>query len=933
MAGRIYVALDLETTGLDANRDTIIEIGAVRFQDNTILDRYVTLVNPRRPIPPRITQITGLRDADVARAPDLATVLPELISFVTPDVAAVVAHNAAFDLGFLRAAGVNFQRPALDTYELATILLPGQGSYSLGELCHALGVPLVEAHRALDDAEATGNLFMRLAQRVEELDPSVLQAITLAAGESHWSPLLLFGEAAARTAFQGGRQSQQPLFLDPGDAPESLLTDNGPPPTPITAERVSAFFAPGGPMARLLGAGYEARPGQVEMAVRTADALSRGDHLMVEAGTGTGKSLAYLLPAALWAVQNQRRVVIATNTIALQDQLLDKDIPQTQAILAEGGLPAPNAALLKGRSNYLCLRRLNLWRASHRLSPAELSVLARVLVWLPTTRTGDVNELAMPSSTDKEVWQQICSESATCSPERCGIHAPGGAFDFFDLARRRAENAHLLVVNHALLLADLATQGRVLPPYTHLVVDEAHRLEEAATDALTYRVEWPWVQALLRRLSRDGDLAADVQRQAARLRAAQVEARAADVSSVAELASNRFRAFLDHLLAFGQQQAEPRDGNYVSRIALDSKVRSQPMWSEVEIDWEQAAEPLDTLLGRLETLVDAVRAERWGDGEPTATLFNELQGAYARLSELAAQMVQMIDAPGGSSQINRVTWLEIGEQRSPAALASAPLHVSDILQRDLLFQRRSAVFTGATLRTGANFRFIRERLGLWDVSAAIVDSPFDYKRSTLLYMPSDLPPVNQPAWQQGVERAIIEAADACAGRTLVLFTSNAHLRSTADGVRGHLERLGISVLQQGATSRQRLLRDYRTAERAVLLGTRSFWEGIDLPGDELRCLVIAKLPFAVPNDPLVAARSAECDDSFSDFMLPDAILRFRQGFGRLIRRASDRGVVVLLDNRIWKRDYGQAFLDALPPCTTRRAPLSLLASEVRSWLP
>jgi DNA polymerase-3 subunit epsilon/ATP-dependent DNA helicase DinG len=260
------------------------------------------------------------------------------------------------------------------------------------------------------------------------------------------------------------------------------------------------------------------------------------------------------------------------------------------------------------------------------------------------------------------------------------------------------------------------------------------------------------------------------------------------------------------------------------------------------------------------------------------------------------------------------------------------MHVSDLLQREIVHRRRSAIFTGATLRSGANFRFLRERIGLWDVPTAMVDSPFDYKSSTLLYMPSDLMQPNHPAYQSGVERAIMQAAEACGGRSLVLFTSNAALRATADAVRAPLERLGISVLQQGTGNRHRLLREYRASERAVLLGSRSFWEGVDLPGDELRCLLIAKLPFSVPNDPLIAARSSECEDAFHDYMLPDAVLRFRQGFGRLIRRASDRGVVVLLDSRIWRREYGQSFLDALPPCTVRNAPLSLLGTEIQQWL-
>ncbi len=931
MAQRLYVALDLETTGLDPQRDAIIEIGAVRFQGETVLDTYSTLVNPRRAIPPRIQQLTGIRDADVVRAPTIDQVLPELLAFVGPEVAGVVAHNAPFDLGFLRTRGVQFQRPALDTHELATILLPGQASYSLGELCRHFGIDLQDAHRALGDALAAARLFQRLAERMPALPPFVLHTIAEAAEESDWPLRRLFADAAA--------QQRRPLApfvpelpIEDDEPPESLVCDKGAALLPLDGDRVDGCFADGGSLGALMGPLYERRAGQADMARRVADAFSRGDHLMVEAGTGTGKTLAYLIPAALWSVANHRRVVIATNTIALQDQLLDKDIPQVQAVVEALGHVRPRAALLKGRANYLCLRRLHQWRTSHRLTAAELSVLARVLIWLPTTRTGDINELAMYGATDREVWQQICSDGATCADERCGLRGPAEQLDFYALARRNAERAHLLVVNHALLLADIAAEGRVLPPYTHLIVDEAHHLEEAATDQLTYRLELPWVRALLRRLAPSGELTDAAIALAGRAGLPEVQRQAEAAASQAQRTLNRFRAFHEQLLAFALEHEETRDAGYVQRLPLDGRMRSQPMWSEVEIEWDNVAVDFRRLHGVLEALVEALQAARWAEREPHAMLLGDLMGAASKLAELVRQSEQTIDAPNGIRRSGRVCWIEINEQRSQAAVAAAPLHVYDVIERELLHRRRCAVFTSATLRAGATFRFLRERLGLWDVTAAVVESPFDYKSCTLVYLPSDVMQPDHPSYQAGVERAIVDAAEACGGHTLALFTSNTHLRQTAEALRGPLERAGIAMLQQGASSRYRLLRDYRAAKHAVLLGTRSFWEGIDLPGDELRCLLIVRLPFAVPNDPLVAARSQESDNSFSDFMLPDAVLRFRQGFGRLIRRATDRGVVVLLDSRVWRREYGQVFLDALPPCTMRHAPLSILGSEVQRWL-
>ncbi len=960
MSGRIFVAVDLETTGLEPNRDAIIEVGAVRFQGEQILERFVSFVNPRRAIPSRIQQITGIRDSDVANAPPFEALAPELRAFVSSDVAGVVAHNAGFDLGFLRAQGLNFHRPTLDTLEMATIVLPGQASYSLGELCLHFGIPLVGAHRALADAEAAAALFAQLTQRLEQLPTRTLELLVASAGETEWPPLLLFSDAlrsaqnrganGARKLWPPARPHAAPVEpavpAEPEPEPErtpegapqpatlvadSLLRDDGALPATLDPDAVAAYFAPGGPIARTYGDGYEPRPGQIEMARRVADALQRGDYLMVEAGTGTGKSLAYLLPAARWAVSNQRRVVIATHTIPLQEQLLQLEIPRVGALLhAEGS--ELRAAVLKGRANYLCRRRLHLWRTSHRLSAAELSSLARILAWLPTTRTGDVSELALTTPTDREVWQQICSDGATCGAERCGPAASTEQQDYYLLARRRAEHAHLLVVNHALLLADIAAEGRVLPPYSHLVVDEAHQLEGAATDQLTYRIEYGWITALVRRLVAAGDLNQSLEQ--ALLFGALAELQR-DLRRQAAIATEMMagtRQVHEHLLAFALQMENDVDAGYAQRLPLDGRVRSQPGWGEVEIVWERCEGLLRDLLHSAHDLVTALTAARWGDGEPNAALLADYTGVVQRLDELLDRSGRIVYAPGGVQHTGTVCWIEVNDARTQVAVAEAPLHVFDLVQRELVHHRRSTIFTGATLRSGASFRFLRDRLGLWDVPAALVESPFDYKKSTLLFMPSDLVQPNQPGWQSALERAIIDAAEACSGRTLALFTSNSHLRATAEAVRHPLERLGITVLQQGVGSRQRILRDFRTQPRALLMGTRTFWEGVDLPGDELRCLILCKLPFAVPNDPLVAARSGEFDEPFNEYMLPDAVLRFRQGFGRLIRRATDRGVVLLLDARVWRKEYGQVFLDALPPCTVKHAPLSVLAGEVRKWL-
>jgi DNA polymerase-3 subunit epsilon/ATP-dependent DNA helicase DinG len=707
------------------------------------------------------------------------------------------------------------------------------------------------------------------------------------------------------------------------------------------------------------------------MAAQVLHAFNQGDHLLIEAGTGTGKSLAYLLPAALFALSNNSRVVVATNTIALQDQLVLKDIPQVQALLAvrppsrsaqaaangssdadsdlggEQEMPVLHAALLKGRQNYLCTRRLREWRANHALTNIEMTVLAKALVWLAVIGEGDAADMVLNTPAERAVWTRICSDAATCTQERCGAVLPAGALpdgssdlghallglrDFYWEARREAEAAHIVIVNHALLLADLAAEGRVLPPYRNLIVDETHRFEEAATDQMTYRVEWPVVQMLLRRISPEGDLANQLRRAANTFGHVEAQEQIPVLAKQAERTGTMLSRFAEQLTAFARNQDGGRsEGGYTPRLALDGAVRSQPDWSRIEVEWGSVRGGLQQLVKSVEHLVQQLDTARWWENAATATLFGELRDLHANSADLAHQLDDILLAPGGSRR-TRVAWMEGADNSAAVTLAIAPLTVNEVLERDLLLRRRCAIFTGATLRTGSSFRYIRDRLGLWDVKIASVDSPFDYKRSTLLYLPSDIPLPNHPHYQQMVEQAIVETATASEGRTLVLFTSFQQLRATADAIRTPLERQGVALFQHGQSSRTRLLREYRAAEHAVLLGTRSFWEGIDLPGEELTCLLIARLPFAVPSDPLVAARSAEFDDPFQEYTVPDAVLRFRQGFGRLIRRAADRGVVVLLDSRAWRKDYGSAFLESLPECTVRRAPLQNLSREVRSWL-
>ena len=984
MAPRTFVAFDLETTGLNPKRDAIIEFGAVRFQHGGPRDYYSTCINPGRPLPVRIQQLTGIRPADVAGAPAIEEVIPEILSFFANGAQAVVAHSAGFDVSFLRAAGIKLNVPVLDTYELATILLPGQESYSLGELCKDLSIPLEAAHRAGHDAEATAELLLRLLERISVLPETVLETLSEAGRGSKWGPTILFDDELRRRE-QAGLDGNRDGLTRPVPRSPSPLSPLTPDPSPreVAGDFLFAAFSEEGPLSTEFdaesGTAFETRDGQLQMAQQTLDALNRGDHSIIEAGTGTGKSLAYLLPAAAWAMCNENRVVIATHTLPLQDQLLEKELPRVAQVLADLG-PHLNgghsrdvrAMTLKGRSRYLCTRRLANWLDATRaggglfaesLTPLELRFLAKLLVWLPHTQSGDLSELPIHDRQERALMSHVASHADECSLERCAFGRPtarhdflGGRYrDFYLEAHRQAISAHLLVVNHALLLADVAAGGQVLPEYDALIVDEAHHLEGAATDQFTRQVDLRMLTYLLDGLDRA------VNHLAAHLGQDHLQNLGTQVATASQDLRSSIPPFAEALYEFVQRHAETKapargPSTYPQQVALDSRMRAQPAWSEIEIEWDEISRSIGRVLGRLTELAERLDASQWwqyedesgnmsATGNGTAHALQTLHYGQTDLADLLQVADDVILRPL-NHQEESVAWLELSEsgrsstrrstrsrrEADTVILRSAPIQVGEKLSSELFNKKRAVVLTGATLQAGDHFDYLRDRLGCWDANGSVIDSPFDYKRNALLYLPSDMPPPHHQNYQPALEEAIQQAALAAEGRTLVLFTSHSHLRASADAIRTPLAAAGLTVIQQGEGGRRRNLRDFRANPNSVLMGTSSYWEGIDLPGDQLVCLIIVRLPFAVPTDPLYAARSQLYEDAFHEYAVPEAVIRLRQGFGRLIRSATDRGIVVLLDSRLWQRNYGHVFLDALPNCTRRQSPLSHLAEAVHGWL-
>jgi DNA polymerase-3 subunit epsilon/ATP-dependent DNA helicase DinG len=927
------VALDIETTGLDPQKDKIIEIGAVRFSGSEIQKEFNSLINPGKPIPPFISQLTGITDAMVRGAPPVEEVIDQLVDFVKD--APVVGHNVKFDLSFLKKQGALKANKAIDTYEMAAVVLPAEGRYNLRALGQSLSVPMKATHRALDDTKVTQAIYHLMYRIILELPLSLLSEIVRLGKNITWDGYLPFlwalEEKQSSSQSRDTQEYQNPLLI------KSPLREVDPlqPNTSIKEldlEEVSSILEPGGPFHKSFPE-YEHRSEQIEMLRAATRAISEGRHYLLEAGTGIGKSLAYLIPSALWAVQNQQRVVISTNTINLQDQLITKDIP----LLLETLDLKCKASVLKGRSNYLCPHHLESLRKSKPKTVDEMRVLGKILVWLETSQTGDRGEINLNGLQERRIWNRISAEHEDCSTEGC-LKRTGGRCPFYR-ARQAAHSSHLIVVNHALLLADVATGNRVLPEYDTLVIDEAHHLESATTNALSFYTSQTNLRRSLKALGdqKKGILSWIISLGQNTLSPSNYGALNQIIQSIIDR-SFKTESRMDEVFRIINTFLERKRGGkpigrYTQQVRIQSSTRLQPDWEEIEAAWDQARQSLHGLLEDIQKLWEGIseilQADQ-SDDKQYEPILNELREASRELYETYENIDNLVFEPDP----NMIYWVESHPQRPAVAIQAAPLHIGALMERYIWFEKRAVLLTSATLTTAGGFDYIRSRLQADDAEELALGSPFDYQNAALLYLVDDIPePADIRGHQLSINRGLIDLCKATGGRTLVLFTSYNQLQKTSKAITGPLAQEGIIVYEQGSgPSPHTLLKSFCQAEQAVLLGTRAFWEGVDIPGQDLSVLVIAKLPFQVPSDPIVAARAETYQESFQEYMLPEAILSFRQGFGRLIRSKKDVGVVAVFDNRLLNKNYGSLFLSSLPDCTIQTGPLSELPTAASRWL-
>ncbi len=693
----------------------------------------------------------------------------------------------------------------------------------------------------------------------------------------------------------------------------------------LSLDEIGRVFAADGLMAHLKG--YEQRDEQLRMAFAVAEAFNNDKVVLVEAGTGTGKSLAYLVPSILWAVRNNQRVVISTNTINLQEQLIRKDLP----FLAKNSSVEFKAALVKGRSNYACLRKLEHAEAEPSLFPDESSAeLTSIIEWSKGCQDGCRSDLSFTPR--GSTWEEICCEADQCSRSKCKYFNRC----FFYRARRDSSAARILVVNHALLLSDIVLRKEtgydataILPPFTRLIFDEGHHLEDVATSHLSLIISRGAILKQLQRLvpakSNRAGLLTILSSRLTRDLPESMEALYTELSALLEshlLPKAHDVAYLTEQtmdwLALTVERESGGEGGRERKLRVTPEVQKRVFWPELRQRVQALADALGDYTSALRTLL-----RRCGDlpdklKEKMSDQLLDTGGIEGRLQTMVDGLLFFITEAEGYCR-----WIETssGQRGVQARLCAAPLDISGQVRETILDRLKTIIVTSATLTVGGDFKYLKKRTGFGLLPKGRLDelrlaSPFDYASQVFVAVPDDMPEPTAPGFREALQERILRAVTVSRGGAFILFTSYDLLNKVYATLAPELARLGLTALKQGDTGRHALLAHFRKDHNAVLFGTDSFWEGVDVKGEALRLVIIARLPFQVPTEPVQQARSEQIDasggDSFREFSIPQAVIKFRQGFGRLIRSRDDRGAVLILDRRVTTKGYGKIFLRSLP---------------------
>jgi ATP-dependent DNA helicase DinG len=898
--------IDLETTGFDRFRDEIIEVAVVIMRGLEEVERYTTLVKPKRPILKETTQLTGIDDAMVAEAPPIESVIGRLVEVVGKRD--MVAHNASFDREFLEAAGAGPTRLRgrwLDSLALSRIALPRLRSHRLVDLSAAFEIDAGSCHRACDDTDALVGVWRVLLTGLDAQSDVVLaELVRILSATSPLGGVVAHLAAGRRPkgAFDLKSLRQERLRHEKhesmADAAEMELVC---PP----AEEVLAEFSAEGTVGRMYP-GYEQRGEQAQMAEAVLTAFAGSTHLAVEAGTGVGKSVAYLVPAARFSLANHVAVGVATKTNTLMDQLVYGELPALSEAL--GG--CLRYVSLKGYEHYICLRKLQRALDTDTGDDELREALAMLVAWAAQSSWGDVD--AVNLHWPQGLKRALAASAADCTKKRCRYWPQ---LCYLHGQRRRATQAHIVVTNHALLFCDLTTDGGILPPVRHWVIDEAHGAEDEARKQLSFGTSHQTLAGLLGGLhvkGRGGYL--DALRAKVAVEAEVVGSHLAEtIDSMREtvaLASTLADSFFDFVKDLGAQG----EGDY-DRVDL----RITPQMRETGA-WGTAAGVGRSLAKRLEEIMRSGRGVVTGLEELGEGYTESRYDLAGQLSGLAQQLDGLVLVLEGEDEgrVYSVTADRRRDQRAEA-LAASCLDVGAVLVEELYPRLHSVVYTSATIATGDDFSHFLRAVGLDRVPeekrrTLRLASSYDFERQMAVFVPNDLPEPGSRGYLDALEELLLGVHVAMGGSVLTLFTNRRDMTELHRRLVDRLEREGLRLLvQSSGASRKRLRDEFLVDEKLSLFATKSFWEGFDAKGDTLRCVVIPRLPFGPVRDPLYEERRDRDARAWDHYYLPEAVLELKQAAGRLIRSGTDSGCLVLADARLVSgKGYARKFLESLP---------------------
>ncbi len=895
----IFIAIDLETTGLNFEHDEIMEIALVRFENGKVTETLDYLIKPSNPIRPFIAKLTGIDSQALETAEDFPTLAGKIRAFIGD--APLVAHNAAFDFHFLKEAfekiGIAFaEHPIWDSLTASRIAFQNVTNHKLSTLVETLGIKRSVAHRALPDAEACGELFNLALQKISEFSLAERKALSRVAQGTFWERIFTDANDLAVNVLDC-EQDEFLYALKENVSPVPFFQKN-------RAERIAAYFGENGKLATIIP-NFKERKDQVDFACVIERNMHKGGVSVLEAGTGVGKSIAYLIPAVCKAVSGER-VVISTATKTLQEQLLNDELPKIQSLFGEALRPA----VLKGRNNYICVRKFAAasQEPKNYLSDEERETFMTLIPWMAKTQTGDINENSgFNHLRNVQVWSKFVSDAAGCSGEHCPFYKSCPAL----LAKKKAASANLLFINHALFMADLNLDFALLPSYEHIVFDEAHRLPSVSINALGRSVKFFDLRNINKILVQQKNNAQGFLAQAENL----LEEPSA-FDAVREQIKETEKALHRFFLKLGKKAEKQKQEQFRFKQSIMAEFDSDPRpFTEALNTYTQAvlgvAEKLRSHFGKAEAENQNQSTRR----KIAYSLAKDFENIASSLSDLKKSFEFIVQA-------NRKNWtFYLEEPFNPHTLRlnARPLHIGKIFNEKFYPWIKSATFTSATLSVKGSLDYFLAKMGM-DSNMPSHKMPFLkvyteplQSTSRRLLLADFISKPSAKEYQQQMENALKQILPALRENTLVLFTSlNTMLQMQKILYPIFVQMNKLLLCQNVDGSLDSLLEMFRKEHGACLLGCQTLWEGINLPGETLKNVVIPKLPFPNPADPFIAAQSEvlkeEGKNAFKELFVPEAYLGLRQGIGRLIRSETDSGSILILDSRILSEAYGKTFM-------------------------